>query len=160
MANRNLYTFGYEGMDIDEYLARLRANAVNVVLDVRELPLSRKKGFSKNLFRERLASVGIEYLHEPRLGCPKGIRDQFKVDRDWDAYTRLFSAYIETQGESVRAVANLARKVNVCLVCFESDYSRCHRTFVARAANRLGAPPTLHILSRTVVADQELRAAA
>jgi uncharacterized protein (DUF488 family) len=160
MAARNLYTFGYEGMNIEEYLARLIASTVDVVLDVRELPLSRKKGFSKNSFRERLASVGIQYMHEPRLGCPKDIRDQFKIDSDWDLYTRKFSSYVKTQNESLRAVAQLSRNANVCLVCFEADYTRCHRTFVARAMNRLGAPPTLHILPKTTVADQELRAAA
>jgi uncharacterized protein (DUF488 family) len=160
MAARNLYASGYEGMNIDEYLARLIANAVDVVLDVRELPLSRKKGFSKNSFRESLASVGIEYLHDPRLGCPKDIRDQFKIDADWGLYTRKFSSYIKTQSESLRAVVQLSRKANVCLVCFEADYSRCHRTFVARAVNGLGAPPTRHILAKTTVADQVLRAAA
>jgi uncharacterized protein (DUF488 family) len=160
MATRNLYTFGYEGLSIEDYIARLVEKSIDVVVDVRELPLSRKKGFSKNSFRERLASVGIDYVHEPTLGCPKPIRNQFKLDNDWGSYTRKFVAYLNTQNDTVRALAKLSRAYNACLVCFEANYLECHRTFVARAANKLGAPSTLHILPRTVVVDQEFRVAA
>ncbi|MBK6650144.1 MAG: DUF488 domain-containing protein [Betaproteobacteria bacterium] len=42
-----LFTLGYEGLTIDAFIARLQAAQVKTVVDVRELPLSRKKGFSK-----------------------------------------------------------------------------------------------------------------
>ena len=43
----NLYTAGYEGLTIDAFIARLKQAGIDRVLDVREYPLSRKKGFSK-----------------------------------------------------------------------------------------------------------------
>jgi uncharacterized protein (DUF488 family) len=43
-----LYTIGYEGTDIDRFVATLKAVGVQLLADVRALPLSRKRGFSKN----------------------------------------------------------------------------------------------------------------
>lgn len=160
MSSSYLYTAGYEGLAIEQFIARLRDECIGTVVDVRELPLSRKKGFSKNSFRERLASEAIDYLHFSALGCPKAIRDQFRIDKDWSSYTRSFVAYLASQQTSLRELAKLSRSTTVCLVCFEADYLSCHRTYVARATNQLGAPPTVHIGARTVVLDQSLRAVA
>jgi uncharacterized protein (DUF488 family) len=66
-----LFTLGYEGLTIEVFIARLQAAQVKTVVDVRELPLSRKKGFSKSAFCSVLSTHGIAYLHVPALGCPK-----------------------------------------------------------------------------------------
>lgn len=157
-----LYTFGYEGLDIDAFIAKLRANGVQTIVDVRELPLSRKKGFSKTAFSVALSQAGIAYLHSPALGCPKPIRDRYRADQDWAAYTRDFLAYIDTQDAPVRELVKLSKGTTACLVCFEADYTMCHRTYVARAAARLGAPDTWHLLShaKTAIPDRHLRVAA
>src|SRR5690606_3603293 len=42
-----LFTVGYEGLSIDEYLNKLIKHNVSVLIDVRNNPLSRKYGFSK-----------------------------------------------------------------------------------------------------------------
>ena len=89
-----LFTAGYEGLDIDSFLAGLRHAGVEKVVDVRQLPVSRKKGFSKTSFAEQLRASGIEYEHVKALGCPKPIRDQYKKDRDWANYTKHFRAYM------------------------------------------------------------------
>jgi Protein of unknown function, DUF488 len=47
-AMTTLYTIGYEGTDIDRFVATLKAVGVQLLADVRALPLSRKRGFSKN----------------------------------------------------------------------------------------------------------------
>ena len=75
-----LFTLGYEGLTIEAFIARLQAAQVKTVVDVRELPLSRKKGFSKSAFCAALSAHGIAYLHAPALGCPKPIRNQYKAD--------------------------------------------------------------------------------
>lgn len=160
MPASHLFTFGYEGLDIAAFVARLHDAQVRLIVDVRELPLSRKKGFSKNALREQLAAAGIGYVHTPSLGCPKKIRDQYRADGDWARYTRDFLAYLQTQDASVRELARQARATTACLVCFEADYSMCHRTYVARAAQRFGAPVIKHLTAKTVFLDQPLQAAA
>jgi uncharacterized protein (DUF488 family) len=56
-----VYTIGYEGMDIDRFVATLRTIGVTLLADVRAVAVSRKKGFSKNGLRERLEAEGITY---------------------------------------------------------------------------------------------------
>ncbi len=160
MNTPSLYTFGYEGLDISAFIARLKEAGVHHIADVRELPLSRKKGFSKSAFRERLAEAGIAYSHWPALGCPKPIRNQYRQDANWSRYTQDFLAYLQTQTATVRELAQLARETSTCLVCFEADFSMCHRTFVARASGQVGAPPVHHLTAKTVFPDQSLWAAA
>ncbi len=155
-----LYTFGYEGLDIDGYISRLQEVGIRTIVDVRQLPLSRKRGFSKRSFAEALAKAGIAYLHSPMLGCPKKIRDEFKVSNDWSKYTAAFMSHLHTQDASVRELAKISRATNACLVCFEADFNYCHRTFVAREAHKCGAPAVSHITAQTVIADSPLRVAA
>lgn len=155
-----LYTFGYEGLDIDAFITRIREVGIQTVLDVRELPLSRKKGFSKSSFSERLGGANIAYLHAPTLGCPKAIRDRYRKDSDWAEYTRAFHAYMANQVGTTRELAKLSKATATCLVCFEADYTMCHRTYVARAALKQGGLPVMHITARTVLADSPLRAVA
>lgn len=156
----HLFTFGYEGLDIEAFVARLQAMKVNSVVDVRELPLSRKKGFSKTAFCEHLQRAGIAYLHVPALGCPKRIRDRYRDDGDWQRYSKNFLAYLKTQRETLQELAKIARATTACLVCYEADHARCHRTYVARAAHQLGAPDVKHLAARTATPDQPLRLVA
>ena len=74
-----LFTLGYEGMTIEAFIARLQTARVKTVVDVRELPLSSKKGFSKSAFCAALPAHGIAHLHAPALCCPEPIRNQYKV---------------------------------------------------------------------------------
>jgi uncharacterized protein (DUF488 family) len=155
-----LYTLGYEGLDIETFVARLASVGAKIVVDVRELPLSRKRGFSKSSFRAVLAAAGIEYCHVPQLGCPKSIRNQYKLDGDWNAYTCSFLSYVSTQVAPIRELAKLANTSAACLVCFEADFSLCHRSFVARAARKHGGPVVMHLTAKTALPDLDLRVAA
>ena len=47
-----------------------------------------------------------------------------------------------------------------CLVCFEADYSTCHRTYVARAARQLGGPTVTHLTAKTALPDLGYQQAA
>jgi len=156
----HLYTFGYEGFDIESFIARLKAVGITAIVDVRELPLSRKKGFSKTALGNYLKDAGIGYFHAPALGCPKPIRNRYREDGDWQAYTRDFQAYLATQEATVQQLSKFAQSSTVCLICFEADFNFCHRTYVARATMRAGGPQVQHITAKTVFPDQPVRLAA
>lgn len=156
----HLYTFGYEGLDIAEFIERLQSAGIRSVVDVRELPLSRKRGFSKTAFNEALAAAGIAYFHAPALGCPRDVREQYKLDQLWSRYTAGFMKHLGQQRAAVAELAKLAKATSACLVCFEADFNFCHRTYVARAAHAAGAPSVMHLMARTMCSDSGLRAAA
>lgn len=132
-----LFTAGYEGLDIDTFLERLSAAGIDKVIDVRQYPISRKPGFSKTAFSTKLNEAGIGYEHMRELGCPKPIREQYKLDGDWSHYTRGFCAYIDTQLEAVEHVLTEASRVDACLVCFEADATFCHRRLVAEKGRKI-----------------------
>jgi uncharacterized protein (DUF488 family) len=155
-----LYTFGYEGLDLNTFLARLGEAGVRQIVDVRKLPLSRKKGFSKRALSAALVARGIEYVHINTLGCPKPTRERYREDGNWQTYEQSFRRYLKSQTAAVRVVAGLAKRKATCLICFEADYNRCHRSLVARAAVACGAPHLVHLTGETEIADAPLRAAA
>ena len=157
---KKLFTFGYEGLDFATFVTRLEANGVGVILDVRELPLSRKKGFSKKSLAAALHKNGILYSHLPALGCPKPIRDRYRKDGDWEQYSKAFLKYLKTQDEALDELARLANEGGCCLLCFEADHTRCHRTYVARAVAERTRVGVVHITSQTAIPELPHRAVA
>ena len=155
-----LFTFGYEGLAIDGFIARLKKARVEVVVDVRELPLSRKKGFSKTAFAAALSGAGIAYTHVPAFGCPKPIRNQYKIDGNWKRYEKAFNSYLATQTSAVAGLAKFSKTTKACLVCFEADFKFCHRSLVARAAAGAGGASVVHLTATAEIADRSLAQAA
>lgn len=155
-----LFTFGYEGYAIDGFIARLKKAGVTVVVDVRELPLSRKKGFSKTAFAVALRRAGIDYSHVPVLGCPRPIRNQYRVDGNWKRYEKAFGSYLESQTAAVADLAKFSKLSKACLVCFEADFNFCHRSLVARAAANAGGADVVHLTPTAEVADRSVSLAA
>jgi uncharacterized protein (DUF488 family) len=155
-----LFTVHYEGLDVDAFVEALCLHGVRSLVDVRELPLSRKRGFSKTPLRQVLTDAGINYSHLPNLGCPKPIRDRYRADGDWAGYTKDFLIHLRTQGKAIRELATLTRATTTALMCFEADHSLCHRTYVARAVAAAGGPPVWHLSAKTACPDSPLLHAA
>jgi uncharacterized protein (DUF488 family) len=151
-----LYTVHYEGMDTTTFLATLNMHGVRCLVDVRELPLSRKRGFSKTPLRFLLSEAGIAYQHVPALGCPKPIRDRYRADSNWARYTKDFMAHLRGQGASIQELVSQSRTTTAALMCFEADYLLCHRTYVARAVAAAGGPPVWHLGIKTASLDLPL----
>ena len=55
-----IFTIGYEGVTQAQLIEALRAAGVEVLADVRALPLSRRPGFSKNILASGLREAGID----------------------------------------------------------------------------------------------------
>ena len=138
-----LFTIGYEGLDLDTFFARLLDVRVQTLLDIRQLPLSRKPGFSKNALRAESEVRGLNYRHPVEFGCPKPIRSQYKLDADWERYTDRFNAYLDTLEGSLRFLAAEIAESRCCLLCFEAAPQRCHRSLVASRVSDLSSSPII-----------------
>jgi uncharacterized protein (DUF488 family) len=129
-----LYTVGYEGITIEEFVTNLRANKINYLFDVRELPLSRKKGFSKNILQKILQENNIEYFSFKELGSPKLIRDDLHRTHNYTNFFKSYRKYLQENGSFLEKASNEIKKIgnkNICLMCFEKDASVCHRSVLA-----------------------------
>lgn len=134
-----MFTIGYEGADVDRLIQTLINNGVQVLADVRELPLSRKKGLSKNGLAERLADAGIEYRHFKQLGDPKPGRDAAKSG-DYETFLKIFYAHMtqEKTKEALNDLLEVASMKLTCMLCFERCASKCHRSIIADDAVSAG----------------------
>lgn len=132
-----LLTIGYEGLDLEHFIKFLIANNVEVLVDVRELPISRKKGFSKTRLSEALGQAGILYEHIKALGSPGPIRKRLKQDWDYDAFFAAYDKYLDEQKDALKDLCEiLGEHDRVCLMCFEKSHDECHRRSVARRTVR------------------------
>jgi hypothetical protein len=130
-ALRKVTTIGYEGRSIDDFVEEVKGAGIECVVDVRELPLSRRPGFSKTALSERLASAGIRYEHERSLGNPKDNRDGFRAGSE-QAIERYESLL---DGPAADAIERLRRSIdrsNIALLCYERDHSTCHRSCITK----------------------------
>jgi len=125
-------------------LAVLKLAKVERVVDVRQLPLSRKPGFSRSALATFLPSHGIEYVGFPKLGTPPAIRNHYKQNSDFARLRRNYLIYLGTQEPEVAALRELAAQGGCALLCFERDPAQCHRSILAEVlAGRAG--PTFRI---------------
>ncbi len=136
-----LYTIGYEGISLEEYLVRLLKNDIKLLVDVRNNPLSMKFGFSKSQLKKYCESVGIQYMHFPEVGITSDQRQELNSQSDYD---KLFATYrknnltktIDTQTELLNLLKLHKR---IALTCFEADICQCHRKHLAEAIQNLPA---------------------
>jgi uncharacterized protein (DUF488 family) len=119
------FTIGYAGKTIDGFVGELLAAKVDRVVDVRALPLSRKKGFSKTSLGEALASKGIEYVHLREAGNP--FRDQ---KGDIETCLALYAKHLDANPEVVTDVEAVLDGHRAALLCFEADACECHRSII------------------------------
>jgi uncharacterized protein (DUF488 family) len=129
-----IFTIGYEGTTVPEFIAALHNAGVERVIDVRALPLSRRAGFSKSPLKAALEADGIEYLHLKALGTPPEGRAAARAGRDVDL-ERIYAGQLELPEAMVQAaqMLELAREKPSALLCMERDPARCHRTLLVRA---------------------------
>ena len=127
-----VYTIGYEGTDIERFIATLKQVGVMAIADVRAVAVSRKKGFSKAKLRARLEQEGIAYIHYIELGDPKPGRDAARAG-EYEKFRRIYSRHLAgaVPQTAIKAVVKIARQRPTCLLCFERDPKVCHRSMIA-----------------------------
>jgi uncharacterized protein (DUF488 family) len=156
-----IFTIGYEKATVEDLIATLRMCGVRQVMDVREMPQSRRKGFSKNVLRDALEREGIGYTHIKQLGDPKDGREAARSG-DFERFRTIFSQHIarpETQ-EALRLASDEVRAAPTALLCFERNPQHCHRTIVAKELSRLCSLSVQHLGVIEDAAARELGGAA
>lgn len=129
-----IFTIGYEGATVGEFIAALQSAGIERVIDVRALPLSRRPGFSKSSLRTSLEQSGIEYIHLKALGTPSEGRTAARAGRHADM-ARIYAGQLELPeaiGQSA-LMLELAREKPTALLCMERDPAVCHRTLLIDA---------------------------
>lgn len=129
-----IFTIGYEGATQDQVVAALRKAGVEVLADVRAVPLSRRPGFSKNVLAAGLKEAGIGYVGLKALGTPPEGREAARRG-NMVLLAQIFSQQLETLEAGVQAaqLTEMVEQQPTALLCFERDPATCHRSLLADA---------------------------
>ena len=123
-----LFTAGYEGVSLPALIAALQTAGVSHVADVRQLPLSRRAGFSKRMLGASLEAEGIGYTHFKQLGTPKEGRIANKEGRLAEFWGIVDGSLARPEALMERAaLEELSARERVCVLCFCGNEQRCHR---------------------------------
>lgn len=129
-----IFTIGYEGATVGEFVDALKSAGVERVIDVRAVPNSRRPGFSKTPLRNALAEAGIDYVHLRALGTPADGRAAARAGRHKDL-ERIYAGQLELP-EAIAGGAqmlDLAQDKPSAVLCYERDPAVCHRTLLLDA---------------------------
>ena len=129
-----IFTIGYEGTTVPEFIAALEKAGVRRVIDVRALPLSRRPGFSKSPLKAALEEAGIEYVHLKALGTPAEGRTAARAGRHADM-ARIYAGQLELPEAIVQSaqMLELAAEKPSALLCMEREPAHCHRTLLLKS---------------------------
>ena len=131
MAARSIFTIGYEQATQPAVVAALREAGVEVLADIRYLPLSRRPGFSKSSLRAAVEEAGIGYRHFKQLGTPAEGRAAARRG-DHAELARVYAGQLELP-EAMAQMAELralAEDKRVALLCYERNAAECHRSLL------------------------------
>ena len=129
-----IFTIGYEGATVPEFIAALKGAGVERLIDVRALPLSRRPGFSKSPLRAALEETGIQYIHLKALGTPAQGRAAARAGRHSDL-ERIYAGQLELPEAMAQSaqMLELAAEKPSALMCMEREPAHCHRTLLLNA---------------------------
>jgi uncharacterized protein (DUF488 family) len=127
-----LFTIGYEGKTVAEFLEELKAAGVERLIDVRAVAASRRPGFSKTALSNALAEQGIDYLHLRPLGTPAEGRQAARAGRTAEMRA-IYAGQLDTPEAALamEKALDAAREKPSALLCYEKAAPECHRAMLA-----------------------------
>lgn len=118
-------------MSLDCFVSKLTSNRIEQVIDVRELPLSRKPGFSKSALESSLRKAGVLYFHMGELGTPKKLRDDLRSGGSELAFFERYRNHLDRRQRSFDMLRGLAAIRLTAIMCYEKSFENCHRKVIA-----------------------------
>ena len=77
--NDTIFTIGYQGRAIDDFIKLLKTNAIELLIDARYSAESQyKPEFSGDVLKRELSRNNVAYEHHPELGVPYLIQTPYK----------------------------------------------------------------------------------
>ena len=144
----SLLTVGHGTLPADEFARLVNKAGVELVVDVRSFPASRRHPqFRREAMERWLPDAGLEYRWEPRLGGRRSARPDSPHGALRVPAFRGYADHMETS-EFAAALDELltdAERQRATVMCAESVWWRCHRRLIADAAVLLRGAAVEHL---------------
>jgi uncharacterized protein (DUF488 family) len=134
MSRTVVYTVGHSTRDAAELIELLRLNGVDLLVDVRRFPGSRRHPhFNREPLAAELDAAGIAYRHAPELGGRRDGRPDSPNTAWRNAGFRAYADYMGTPEfqAALDQVIHAAATRTVALMCAEAVPWRCHRNLIS-----------------------------
>jgi uncharacterized protein (DUF488 family) len=157
-----IWTVGHSTRSGEEFGQILLAHGIEVLVDVRTFPGSRRyPQFNRDALSEWLSGVGIRYKHEPKLGGRRTPRPDSHNTAWRNAQFRGYADHMETEEfkNGVRELLQLASSARVAVMCAEAVWWRCHRSLLADYLKAEGHE-VVHIIDQKKVEEHPFTSAA
>lgn len=157
-----IWTVGHSTRSAEEFVQILRAHQIEVLVDVRTFPGSRRyPQFNKAELAATLNQNQIEYKHEPRLGGRRKPRPDSHNSAWRNEQFRGYADHMETEEfkNGVRELLELASSKRVAVMCAEAVWWRCHRSLIADYLKAEGHE-VIHILDEKKTEEHPFTSAA
>ena len=139
-----IYTVGHSIHEWETFLGLLTRHGIDVVVDARSAPVSRRAAFAnKRTMPALLEQEGMSYVY---LGDALGGKpsDDDLYDSNGKPDYRKMRSMESFQG-GIDAVLELAERETVVLMCSEEDPSKCHRHLLIEPAMLRRGVGLMHI---------------
>jgi uncharacterized protein (DUF488 family) len=134
MTNNTIWTIGHSTRSLQEFLVLLHAFEIEILVDVRNYPGSRRHPhFNKEALEISLPSNGIQYKHLKELG---GRRKPLanSINTAWrnEAF-RGYADYMQTPEfkEAIKKLETIAQEQSTAYMCSEAVWWSCHRSLIS-----------------------------
>lgn len=129
-----VYTIGHSTRSLPELVAMLRAHGVELLVDVRRFPASRRHPhFRRDSLARVLAGAGIAYLWLEGLGGRRSGRKDSPHTAWRVSGFACYADHMESDEfrEAAAALLERAREATAAVMCAEALPERCHRRLLS-----------------------------
>ena len=129
-----IYTIGFTQKSAEQFFELVKANNIELMIDVRLNNKSQLAGFSKgndlSYFLREICKA--DYIHCDEFAPTKELLSDYQKELiSWDEYERRFEEIMEKRGAYKKFLSRFAEYNKVCLLCSEVTAEHCHRRLVA-----------------------------
>ncbi|MEM5855118.1 MAG: DUF488 domain-containing protein [Candidatus Aenigmatarchaeota archaeon] len=129
-----IYTLGHSTRDFEEFLSILKKFEIQLVVDVRRFPSSKKfPWFNKENLEVELAKNNISYIHFSKLG---GFRE-----KGYETFSKT-----KEFKDAVKELLDVIDGKVTAILCAEWNPMRCHRWYISEKLSEM-KHEIIHIIS-------------
>jgi uncharacterized protein (DUF488 family) len=159
--NATIWTIGHSTRSIEEFLSTLKSFDIELIVDVRHYPGSRKfSQYNQEPLQASLHEEGIDYLSLVDLGGRRKPKPDSK-NTIWrnDAF-RGYADYMEAEAfkQGILRLTELALQKRTAYMCSEAVWWRCHRALISDHLKEKGWR-VMHIMKKDTATEHPFTSA-
>jgi hypothetical protein len=141
-----IFTIGTQGQRDESFMGLLNEHTIDAVIDIRQRNEGRYYKFASGRHISALvATGGLVYRHELAFAPTPVMLKAYKDGGGWALYESAYRLLYDERAMSALWLADYSRYARPCLLCAESEPSRCHRRLLAEILAQENGVQVVHL---------------